>query len=86
MILYHHRYTVSGTGPFPIDMLRYDRSHPTTEIGSHLIERTFNGRLGERVYIVVERNTEKAWTPTAARWESFGWRVEPITEGPSRIY
>lgn len=30
-MLYRHQFKVVGTGPFPIDMLRYDAVHPLSE-------------------------------------------------------
>ncbi len=74
MILYAHHYTVSGTGRFPIDMLRYDGSHPRTQRGSYVIESTFNGD-NNPTFVVLERFGDKNWKPEPDRWESFRWSV-----------
>ncbi len=77
MIVYTHTYTVSGTGRFPVDMLRYDRSHPANETVSYRIEAAIHDPTRDgRTTVVLERNGEKQWKAAAARWNSFGWRVD----------
>jgi hypothetical protein len=66
-----YTYEVSGTGSFPIDMLRYDRCSPAREADSAEIARSFNGHRRTRV-----RVTGTVKPPTIARWKSFGWTVE----------
>lgn len=67
-------YTVAGQGPFPIDMLRHDRSHPKRETDSGAIERSFQPR-NRHTHDVTLVGPKK---PTEARWASFGWSVESV--------
>lgn len=60
-------YTVSGSGMFPIDMLRYDAAWPATSADVPLI---CSGNRGLRVVRI--RSAQK---PTVGRWASFGWTV-----------
>jgi hypothetical protein len=65
---------VVGVGPFPIDMLRYDRAYPTGMDSVSAITATLSryGRSGaQRVTVVSPQPL------TAGRWESFGWKVMP---------
>lgn len=61
-----YAYDVDGFGEFPIDMLRYDAAHPAT---TNDVAAMFDTAHRRRVSIHSYR------PPTAARWESFGWRV-----------
>lgn len=68
--MYVHIYEVIGRGEFPLDMLRYDTSHPARQ--EDVVA------LKERDPVVPIRLVCKShaqWTPTKARWESFGWKV-----------
>jgi len=63
------KYTVTGRGAFPIDMLRFDQAwpHTTTDaynVGSHLIG-DINGRRSVTLLSIQY--------PTADRWASFDW-------------
>lgn len=61
-------YTVSGSGRFPIDMLRYDQSFPESEVDSVEIEKT-----GKRtVRLATYSNHVEI---SAVRWSSFGWTM-----------
>ncbi len=78
---FRHWYTVRGSGEFPVDMLRYDSSYPATEVNSHIAEgeQDHLGRVTVRPApraVTLERIGPKDWTPSVARWESFGWRVD----------
>lgn len=75
-------FYVSGSGPFPIDMLRYDGVVPSTEVDSERILRSIHSVGSQHKTISVTKlNGYKYWTPTSGRWESFGWTVSDITEG-----
>jgi hypothetical protein len=84
---YVSKFKVTGSGHFPIDMLRYDRAIPATEIDANRIHNQIAeiGNLGGEVSINVIRYTEGKSTnsfgdmPTIRRWESFGWRVSDIS-------
>lgn len=64
-----YRYCVTGTGLFPIDMLRYDSCWPYSS--------------GDGLVMVSRETPGKARTvklgsygpPTEGRWQSFGWTV-----------
>jgi hypothetical protein len=67
-----YRYTVSGSGYFPVDMLRYDSAWPN---GQQSATDMLSQHRGSEVPLRrVELMSIK--TPTAARWRSFGWRVD----------
>lgn len=70
-----YTFRVGGRLPFPIDMLRYDRCTPNTEQDSHVIERSFDPESGMLEVEVQSDSRAASWTPTAARWKSFGWEV-----------
>lgn len=67
MQLYLYRYSVSGRGAFPLDMLRHDRACPDTSDDVYVMERTDD----ERTVRLVSHFT----APTVGRWQSFGWSV-----------
>ncbi len=71
MALLIRRFTVSGRGEFPLDMLRYDCCWPRTSEDSALM-----GASGER-HVVLNRYTEGRHGPVATegRWRSFCWDV-----------
>ncbi len=60
-------FYVSGDGPFPFDMLRYDQCWPANESSSFI--------LAERGMRVIEMVSNTRITP--GRWESYGWRLYP---------
>lgn len=75
-------YTVSGTGRFPLDMLRYDGSYPASSQDANTITDSLDPELAisdeapARWRVNLVTSQAKAWLPTQARWASFGWRVE----------
>jgi hypothetical protein len=78
MTMYQHRFTVAGTYPFPLDMLRYDACYPAHEPETAVMADTMNEhyRGDSPVEItLVHLSTNKHWKPTAARWLSFQWHV-----------
>ena len=68
------KFTVKGAGPFPTDMLRYDRCFPADTDSSIAMAETpsLNPEFyKERRFInlvAIERVTE-------GRWNSFGWHI-----------
>lgn len=79
-------YTVTGSGPFPIDMLRYDSAWPKSEMDSHLVSMTRDNEGYFRPRTV----TLETWNSpdrapiarvTPERWESFGWKVNEAPHG-----
>jgi hypothetical protein len=70
---YLQRFKVTGTGHFPIDMLRYDSCFPANP---HDVPEIAD--CGERRTVELKRWVYgKDVLPTAARWASFSWTVEP---------
>ena len=71
-----YRYRVSGTGHFPIDMLRYDCAYPaSSKAVSAMHGRTIGaGYRSCEVRRTVELRSHHP--PTRDRWSSFGWLVE----------
>lgn len=72
-----HYADISGTGGFPIDMLRYDNCIPASEEDANTIERVCNPMLWEeepkwtvRVKKYSDLKSRGYWT--SGRWNSFG--------------
>jgi hypothetical protein len=69
-----YKYTVSGPGRFPLDMLRYDRAAPfATDDVSKIEDSVSNGDMGRPYYVIILISHR---IPTAARWQSFGWTLD----------
>lgn len=76
----YYRYWVTGRGAFPDDMLRYDSAHRVG--GAPIEELNFaffraNGGWNDIHTVIIE----SSYPPTIERWNSFGWRVENVTDG-----
>lgn len=69
---------VRGRSPFPIDMLRFDRGFPYSEIDSAKIADSWTN-YGEVREVDVRLTGHGA--PAAGRWESFGWAVSHVWDG-----
>ena len=63
--------TVSGSGTFPYDMLRYDRCVPATESDSYVMAGT-----EQRKVTLIMFSSLRNGGPTDDRWKSFSWKVE----------
>lgn len=75
--------SVVGSGPFPIDMLRYDGCFPLSEADSTLISRSIESPIGvhRKIKVALLRpHGYKHWTPTYKRWKSYGWDVTETIE------
>ena len=85
------QYTVRGSGSFPDDMLRYDRSEAAEpediqwmqgrDEREVLLKREMEGPLSHVRKMIREKRV-----PTVARWASFGWEVTEVyepTEAPA---
>ncbi len=71
-------FVVTGKGPFPLDMLRYDRCWPMTQDDVLHTPWTRNHGMEER-----EINLNGICAhPTIERWKSFGWVVTQIEGRP----
>jgi hypothetical protein len=77
----HYKFKVTGTGTFPIDMLRYDRCFPHTaeDVGRIIADpydlNTLKKKREVEMLMPVE---DKTRMPTSPRWESFGWTVSDV--------
>jgi hypothetical protein len=66
-------FAVRGSGPFPIDMLRFEQAYPKSESDSNAIG---SGRtLEPRTVFLVRRGIYQHWQPEVGRWQSFRWEV-----------
>lgn len=80
-------YTVTGSWPLPVDMLRYDQSHAATSEDRVKIDALSSENaespeaIRNQVSInLIMRGATKYSRPTTARWESFGWHVPTDAE------
>jgi len=79
---------VEGRGallPFPVDMLRYDASHPAHETDSLKIERTLKDSENPDDYKQISLYCAAYNGPTLARWDSRGWRVVSVDGMPAPL-
>lgn len=71
-------FTVVGSGPFPLDMMRYDECDPHSDTDRNYVTMdTINMRASESRR-AVQLSTSKPGAPTLKRWESFGWLVRSV--------
>jgi hypothetical protein len=68
-------FTVSGTGAFPTDMLRYDACYPTDETNILIAPYRENSEYYREKRSV---NLRASYPPTIDRWKSFGWSVSNV--------
>jgi hypothetical protein len=64
-------YSVTGSGAFPLDMLRYDQAWPVTQEAVLGVEGRVRGQGGHPRTVQLASH----YPPTPARWQSFGWTV-----------
>lgn len=82
------RFTVSGRGEFPMDMLRYDECYPVGPDDVAAIRATFDmsddAPRGPYEVRLLHRGEGQGYPkPTVARWNSFCWGVIDIDgKGP----
>jgi hypothetical protein len=76
--------------PFPIDMLSYDQCYPSVDSDSvsriinslsEFINESFESKPITLIHL---SHGNKNWSPTSARWESFGYKVTNIQ--PAKEY
>ncbi len=72
----HTKFTVTGRGSFPTDMLRYDNAYPYDQQAVIDLESAIRGK-GLNHYCVT-LVTQLRDGPTAARWNSFLAAIENI--------
>jgi hypothetical protein len=87
MLKYANEFTVTGTGPVPVDMMRYDRCTPLTQEDAAFADREIhclNHSSLPEISIQMIRFTEgngkhHADHPATGRWNSFGWDVSNVS-------
>lgn len=69
---YRKVITVRGALAFPVDMLRYDRAFPRTELDSLKIQASIesSGTAGTQEIELLSDDM-----PTRDRWQSFGYNI-----------
>jgi hypothetical protein len=73
---YLYRYSVTGTGSFPFDMLRYDASWPASQEDASILHAGHprpSGPGRPKPYTLTLHSHK---LPTEGRWRSFGWHVQ----------
>lgn len=66
-------FCVSGRGPFPMDMLRYDSAWPEQTEDAYAIASSYADDPGIKWEINLLSSDRMA--PTARRWDSFNCKV-----------
>lgn len=77
---YFTSFTVTGSGPFPMDMLRYDQAWPMTTEDAQKITQSFDdpaGMVKWEVRLTMAQKNKLA--PTLERWKSFCCKVTEVT-------
>ena len=84
MTIHYLDFEVRGNGIFPADMLRYDACWPTSNIDiAKVVMQYEDGDIRTprtvklRTVCQTPGEVKKRFGITPARWESFGWRVQP---------
>ncbi len=76
-------YKVNGGTRFPLDMLRYDSSHPYGSEDAASIDRALDREVradrSKTPIKLAHIGTNRNWQPTAGRWSSFLWGVDPYS-------
>lgn len=74
-------YTVRGSWPFPVDMLRHDIARAATDADQAIIDRlSADHAEGREDFRPVDIHLVAESKPNTARWESFGWSVPTDAE------
>jgi hypothetical protein len=69
---------IRGSGPFPVDMLRYDNCSPATESDSGSIVMTFQGWDSWEICVKRINYRGRVNSFTLGRWNSFGCSLEMV--------
>jgi hypothetical protein len=85
--MYKTTAAITGSGRFPIDMLRYDKAFPDTEQEAGLIINTFDYPDPWKIRVATYHTRRLSGVPafTHGRWESFGCAVEIIDSREAAI-
>lgn len=71
---YFQKFSVTGTGPFPFDMLRYDYCYPADSDSAMEMGETENRTVWLSRRVGLPENQ-----PTGGRWASFGWKLNEVS-------
>lgn len=76
------KISVSGSGEFPIDMLRFDGCFPLSEGDSNLISSSLRaGYVNVKTKVVLLKpNGYKHWSPSYSKWKSAGREIVECEE------
>lgn len=75
-----HQYTVTGSSPFPMDMLRHDQAWPADQLAWMVILASHAvGHVGTSPRPAASVSLCGNLPPTLDRWASFHWIVKPET-------
>lgn len=74
-MLYEHEATVEVRGPFPLDMLRYNRCWPVSEEDVQAMIRSLASPPKQPYRVTLKALSRSAEHWAKARWESFGATV-----------
>jgi hypothetical protein len=71
------RYVATGTGRFPLDMLRYDSAWPATEHDANILDThlTCGGTVPFEGVQLKRAQIDAHSMPAIDRWRSYGWHV-----------
>lgn len=72
--VYLRQFSVRGSWPFPIDMLRYDACWPADETASGALEALTRDKDAVGV-IEIELKSNSPSAPTRRRWQAHMWHV-----------
>lgn len=76
---YFTSFTVTGSGRFPVDMLRYDQCWPVTSEDANKIAASFGDVCEDRKWTIrLTMAARHKLGPTVGRWQSFCVRVSDI--------
>jgi hypothetical protein len=71
-----YKFTVTGKGRFPIDMLRHDQCFPLTTGDAQFFENSLDPELPRALrHIELGAVADGGFRPTEGRWDSFGWHI-----------
>lgn len=70
-------FEVTGHGDFPYDMLRYDGCYPARSEDASQLEHHTDPMKARTVRLVMRVAGGFKDEPTAGRWASFGWKINP---------
>ena len=79
-------FTVQGSGPFPVDMLRYDGAYPRDpESAARLLTPVDRESRRDTREVHLNLAAPSFLKPTHGRWSSFGWAVVAVYDQHGNI-